>query len=268
MHFKCFIKYLLVICLFVSYNTYSQNNFDLEIKHFQLQDTVLVNDNIVASYYIKNNGPSVFTGNLAVNYMFTQTMPSIPGGLNPNLVNNVSVSSIAVNDSILINETITASSSRFSSGNNIVIVWPKYRNTSFNDVNPTNDYRNKTLFVKSSRTTSQSTNNNTTALSSSSTSQPLELNEVDVKGRKPQILEKPIKTNVFPNPVIDKLEIHIATESEYYEINILNMLGNSVKYLRTTNNKVEISFTDLVSGYYFVKIESITKTEYFKIFKR
>jgi hypothetical protein len=257
------IKKYLVLSLLSLWGSFAiaQNNFDLEVKNFILPDSANFGENINASFYIKNNGSESFSGTMSINYMVTNSTPAIPSGLNANITDDLFQVNIAPNDSVRVTKTFGVNSTnRFGSGNNIVIVWPRYNNNTFNDANPNNDHKTKTIHVKvnneSSRDVVNNNNNNNGNL----------LFHTSAEKTKKEIVKT--KTNIYPNPAVDRLFIELSSEIESADISIVNLLGTTVKTYKGLNNKFEVRLNDFETGYYFVKIESNAKTEYHKIFKK
>ena len=70
---------------------------------------------------------------------------------------------------------------------------------------------------------------------------------------------------VYPNPVSNVL--YIKGQVRIEKITISNLLGQKVFERKNDSNNVEIDFSNLKSGLYFVKVQAENKSKVYKVFK-
>jgi hypothetical protein len=79
------------------------------------------------------------------------------------------------------------------------------------------------------------------------------------------------KTNVFPNPVGNHLNIIFSgeqTESGTVNVHLYDVKGNQLYSSTTTQNLHQIPMQDYPAGFYFLRISDSDKTEQWKIIKK
>lgn len=69
--------------------------------------------------------------------------------------------------------------------------------------------------------------------------------------------------SVFPNPVEDRLSI--KTNLDDYSIEIINSLGQTVRYQKNNNGFQTLDYSNIVSGLYILKLSSGDISQSFKI---
>ncbi|HOS16093.1 MAG TPA: T9SS type A sorting domain-containing protein [Bacteroidales bacterium] len=74
-------------------------------------------------------------------------------------------------------------------------------------------------------------------------------------------------SNIYPNPANDKVSINLKNNGNA-TIQLFNILGQEVKTVYTTENKVEVNVSDLNSGIYFIRVDQNNKTFTAKIMKQ
>jgi hypothetical protein len=72
--------------------------------------------------------------------------------------------------------------------------------------------------------------------------------------------------NYYPNPVKDYLSI--KSSQNITKSTVFNTLGQIIQYNNQNGSEIQLNFSNLPSGYYFVKVESDNKKNVFKIIKR
>ena len=79
-------------------------------------------------------------------------------------------------------------------------------------------------------------------------------------------LESDCLINVYPNPAVDRIYIHIP-EKQNFELQIFNILGECIvqKELSSGSNKIDIS--SLAKGIYVVQLTSANRTFQQKLIK-
>ncbi|MCF8297081.1 MAG: T9SS type A sorting domain-containing protein [Saprospiraceae bacterium] len=72
---------------------------------------------------------------------------------------------------------------------------------------------------------------------------------------------KEVEFNLFPNPAKENITIKFDSSNDYEKIEIIDMLGKTVKTIitQTANNKISIDISDLDNGIYFLKGNSQVK---------
>jgi hypothetical protein len=65
-------------------------------------------------------------------------------------------------------------------------------------------------------------------------------------------------SNIYPNPANDKVSINLKNYGNA-TIQLFNILGQEVKTVYTTENKVEVNVSDLNSGIYFIRVDQTIK---------
>ena len=75
-----------------------------------------------------------------------------------------------------------------------------------------------------------------------------------------------INLNYYPNPVMDKLRVTSLFQLDDYEV--YDILGKQVHSAQLQANVVDIDFSQLKSGMYFVKVQSGELQKTMKIMKR
>lgn len=78
------------------------------------------------------------------------------------------------------------------------------------------------------------------------------------------------ETKLFPNPTADKANLKIDSEkSSEINISVINSLGMQLKSENKTmyagENELEIDFSDLAEGFYYLKIENSITSQIFKV---
>lgn len=73
--------------------------------------------------------------------------------------------------------------------------------------------------------------------------------------------------NVFPNPVKDVVYFKLASNENYVDVNIFNMLGKHLShaFITPTNNQIDVS--SLSNGMYLIKLESVNSSKTIKVIK-
>ena len=62
---------------------------------------------------------------------------------------------------------------------------------------------------------------------------------------------------IFPNPVSQNLSIHFQNQIPFAEINVLNVLGETVLKQNISNsNNTTLNVANLTNGIYFIQIKS------------
>ena len=81
--------------------------------------------------------------------------------------------------------------------------------------------------------------------------------------------DSPIQLKVFPNPVIDDLNISLGNSFEIINIQVFSMLGQLVKTTKVINSKESrLNLSDLSSGTYIIKIDANGQSESKLILKK
>jgi hypothetical protein len=71
--------------------------------------------------------------------------------------------------------------------------------------------------------------------------------------------DTPVGLNIFPNPVMDKMDIILDAPSNYIDVTIVNIHGQKIwerKNLYTANNHTQINVAEIPSGVYFVHVNA------------
>jgi hypothetical protein len=71
---------------------------------------------------------------------------------------------------------------------------------------------------------------------------------------------------IFPNPVIDELEIQIVSPGKN-QIIISDGFGKQVEYIQNVQNSINISMSDYDSGCYFIEVRMKDKSVIQKVIK-
>ena len=72
---------------------------------------------------------------------------------------------------------------------------------------------------------------------------------------------------VYPNPVEDQLIFH-PQNNEFYDIKITSVNGKVVARKNNIEEKYELNTSNLISGIYFIQINSGMKSKVYKIVKK
>ncbi|MFM2223996.1 MAG: hypothetical protein RJA07_198 [Bacteroidota bacterium] len=81
------------------------------------------------------------------------------------------------------------------------------------------------------------------------------------------IVENP-KTKIYPNPIVDNFSIYFSSPTNY--IQLINILGQQIFWEKVEPNIASYSkdISTLPNGIYFLKVNSINKTETIKLIKQ
>ncbi|MFO7370172.1 MAG: T9SS type A sorting domain-containing protein [Bacteroidales bacterium] len=72
---------------------------------------------------------------------------------------------------------------------------------------------------------------------------------------------------IYPNPVRELLMVEITGERPEYLIQLFDFNGKQILSLQTSNSLTPISFADLISGTYILRISSGTEANEWKVIR-
>ena len=81
-----------------------------------------------------------------------------------------------------------------------------------------------------------------------------------------EIAKPEIKWNIYPNPVVDIL--HISGVEGFYNIKLMNAVGQVVVSIKGTSAEIELNLSDQPAGMYLLKIETQGKSVTRKLIKK
>lgn len=84
-----------------------------------------------------------------------------------------------------------------------------------------------------------------------------------------EIYNSEIQVKLFPNPVVDKLNLEFDFNSIIVKnISIVNSFSQLVYTLPNPNQKTELDLSSFVAGVYFLSIQTLTQNRVFKVMKQ
>ena len=96
------------------------------------------------------------------------------------------------------------------------------------------------------------------------TSSCLILNSLDVK----KLIETNFTVKLFPNPAEDKIHVIFDKMDSDVIFSLCDLNGKNILNLDLINKENEIDISELESGFYYIKIDSIDESKSFKIIKK